>query len=52
VEAARDEGRPVEPDLLTADGRGRRLAEALSVAPRKPRELGFLAREYESARDL
>lgn len=52
VEAAHAEGRPVEPALLSASGRSRRLAEALGVAPRKPRELGFLAREYESAREI
>lgn len=52
VVAARDEGRPVEPELLTVDGRRRRLAEALAVAPRKPRELAYLAREYESAHEL
>ena len=51
VEAARDEGRLVEPELLTEAGRRRRLAEALAVAPRKPRELAYLAREYESARE-
>lgn len=51
VDAARAEGRPVEPALLSAEGCRRRLAEALSVAPRKPRELAFLAREYESARE-
>jgi hypothetical protein len=50
VEAAEAEGRPVEPALLTREGRRRRLAEALSVAPRKPGELEFLAREYRSAR--
>jgi hypothetical protein len=52
VEAARAEGRPVEPALLTVEGRRSRLAEALAVAPRKPEELAFLAREYRSARDL
>jgi hypothetical protein len=50
VEAAREEGRPVEPDLLDAGTRRRRLAEALSVAPRRAAELPFLAREYASAR--
>jgi hypothetical protein len=52
VESAQAEGRPVESALLTAEGRRRRLAEALAVAPRKPGELDFLAREYRSARDL
>jgi hypothetical protein len=51
VEESRASGRPVEPALLSAEGRARRLAEALAVAPRKPRELAFLAREYRSARD-
>lgn len=50
VEAAREDGRPVESELLSAAGRGRRLAEALSVAPAKPEALSFLAREYASAR--
>jgi hypothetical protein len=50
VAVAREEGRPVEPDLTTADGRRRRLAEALSVAPRKAAELPYLAREHASAR--
>ena len=50
VASAREEGRPVEPDLETPDGRRRRLAEALAVAPRRARELPFLAREYASAR--
>ncbi|MGH3035039.1 MAG: 1-acyl-sn-glycerol-3-phosphate acyltransferase [Gaiellaceae bacterium] len=52
VEAAQAEGRPVEPALLTLEGRRSRLAEALAVAPRKPEELAFLALEYRSARDL
>ncbi len=51
VASAREEGRPVEPDLETPDGRRRRLAEALAVAPRRARELPFLAREYASARE-
>lgn len=50
VEAARDEGRPVEADLLDAERRRRRLAEALSVAPRRAADLPFLAREHASAR--
>jgi hypothetical protein len=50
VEAAQAEGRPVEPLLLTADSRRRRLGEALAVAPRKPEALPYLAREYTSAR--
>jgi hypothetical protein len=51
VEVALAEGRPVEPELLKSDSRRRRLAEALSVAPRRARELPFLAREYASARE-
>ncbi|MGH3010244.1 MAG: 1-acyl-sn-glycerol-3-phosphate acyltransferase [Gaiellaceae bacterium] len=51
VASARDERRPVEPDLETPEGRRRRLAEALAVAPRRARELPFLAREYASARE-
>jgi hypothetical protein len=52
VEAAQAEGRPVEGDLLSSEGRRRRLAEALAVAPRKPDALAYLAREYASARDV
>ncbi|HEX2045330.1 MAG TPA: hypothetical protein VHF23_06875 [Gaiellaceae bacterium] len=52
VEESRAAGRPVEPALLSPEGRARRLAEALAVAPVKPRALAFLAREYASARDL
>jgi hypothetical protein len=51
VAAAQEEGRPVEPDLESPEGRRRRLAEALAVAPRRARELPFLAREYASARE-
>jgi hypothetical protein len=51
VAVARDEGRPVEPDLLLPERRRRRLTEAVAVAPRKARELPFLAREYASARE-
>jgi hypothetical protein len=51
IALAREEGRPVEPDLETPEGRRRRLAEALAVAPRRARELPFLAREYASARE-
>jgi hypothetical protein len=50
VEAARREGRRVDPDLDTADGRARRLAAALSAAERHRDDLPYLAREYESAR--
>lgn len=51
VAVAREDGRPVEPDLLTPRNRRRRLEEALAVAPRRARELPFLAREYASARE-
>ena len=50
VALAREEGRPVEPDVRTSAGRRRRLAEALAIAPRKAAELPVLAREYASAR--
>lgn len=51
VAAARAEGRPVERDLANAEGRRRRLAEALAVAPGKAGALAFLAREHASARE-
>lgn len=51
VEAARAQGRPVDPELETEAGRSRRLAEALAAAEGRERELAFLAREYESARE-
>jgi hypothetical protein len=51
VATAREEGRPVEPDLKTPAGLRRRLAEALAAAPRRAGELPFLAREYASARE-
>jgi hypothetical protein len=51
VAAAREEGRPVERDLLERGSRRRRLAEALAAAPTRPRALGVLAREYASARE-
>lgn len=50
VEAARAEDRPVEHELLEAEGRRRRLNEALATAPGKPEALPYLALEYESAR--
>lgn len=50
VTAARGEGRPIDPDLHTSEGRARRLAAALAEAERRRRELPFLAREYGSAR--
>ncbi|MEX0815977.1 MAG: hypothetical protein WD027_00905, partial [Gaiellales bacterium] len=52
VEAAREEGRPVDPDLLSEEGRRGRLAEALAAAPRHEDQLAFLAREYRSAREV
>jgi hypothetical protein len=51
VAVARDEGRPVEPDLLLPERRRQRLTEALAVAPRKAGQLPLLAREYASARE-
>ncbi|MDQ3890756.1 MAG: 1-acyl-sn-glycerol-3-phosphate acyltransferase [Actinomycetota bacterium] len=52
VEAARNEGRNVEPDLLDAKRRRARLLEALAAAPRRPGEVAYLAREYRSAREM
>ena len=51
VAAAETEGRPVERDLATEEGRRRRLAEALATAPAHADALPFLAREHASARD-
>jgi hypothetical protein len=48
---ARSTGRPVEPDLLDAATRERRLREAAAVAPGRPDAVAILAREYESARE-
>jgi hypothetical protein len=50
VAVAREEGRPVEPDLLDPDRRRSRLIEALAAAPVHARDLPYLAREYGSAR--
>lgn len=50
VAVAREEGRPVEPDLASPEGRRRRLGEALAAAPRHADQLPVLAREYASAR--
>ena len=50
VHAARAEGRFVEPDLMRARSRARRLGEALAVARDLPKEVAFLAREFRSAR--
>ena len=50
VTAAREEERPIDPDLHTTEGRARRLAAALAEAERRRSELPYLAREYESAR--
>jgi Acyltransferase len=51
VDLARSEGRAVEPELGTAEGRRRRLGEALAAAPRRSGELPLLAREHASARE-
>ena len=51
VALAREEGRPVEPDLTTSEGRRRRLTEALATAARRSGELPYLAREHASARE-
>lgn len=50
IEAARQEERPVDPDLRTGEGRSRRLADALAAAERRRDHLPYLAREYQSAR--
>ena len=50
VEAAREEGRPVDPELLEPPRREARLAEALA-AEASDEDLAFLAREYASARE-
>ena len=50
LEAARSEERPVDPELIDPGRRRARLADALAAADRRPRELPYLAREYESAR--
>jgi 1-acyl-sn-glycerol-3-phosphate acyltransferase len=52
VEEAWAQERPVDPHLLDRGRRVARLAEALAAAERRPAELPFLAREYESARAL
>jgi hypothetical protein len=50
VEAAREEGRPIDPVLRDPVRRAARLADAVEAAARRPVELPFLAREYASAR--
>jgi hypothetical protein len=50
VEAAREEGRPVDPELLDPMRVAARVAAALAAAGRRPEALPFLAREYASAR--
>jgi hypothetical protein len=50
LESARGAGRPVDPLLESATSRAAKLAEARAAAERKPEELPFLAREFESAR--
>lgn len=51
VAAAEAEGRPVERELATEEGRRRRLAEALAAAPAHAYALPVLAREHASARE-
>jgi hypothetical protein len=51
VAEAREEGRPVDPDLLDPSRRKARLEEALAAEVRAP-ALAFLAREYASAREV
>jgi hypothetical protein len=50
LEAARAVGRPVDPVLADPARRASKLGEARAAADRKPAELPFLAREFESAR--
>jgi len=50
IEEARAAGRPVEPGLLDATARAKRLDEARAVAPSRPDAVAFLALEYRSAR--
>ena len=50
VDAARAEGREVEPELLRPERRRARLASALARAREQPAAVAFLAREYRSAR--
>jgi 1-acyl-sn-glycerol-3-phosphate acyltransferase len=50
VDEAREQQRPVDPDLIDTGRREARLIEALAAAERLPAELPFLAREYASAR--
>jgi hypothetical protein len=52
VEAARAEGRPVDPELLDPARRRARLANARATAERRPQALPYLAREYASARSF
>jgi hypothetical protein len=52
LEAARAEGRPVDPELLDPGRRASRLAAAVAAADRDPTELAFLACEYASARGV
>jgi Acyltransferase len=49
VAAAREDGRPVDPDLLDPRLREERLTETLAVDA-SAADLGFLSREYASAR--
>jgi 1-acyl-sn-glycerol-3-phosphate acyltransferase len=51
VEAARAERRPFDPELAGGESLRRRLADALAAVPGREREMAFLAREYESARE-
>jgi 1-acyl-sn-glycerol-3-phosphate acyltransferase len=52
VEAAREEGRNIAPELVSPESRGRRLAEAVRAGREaRPEELRFLATEYGSARE-
>jgi len=50
IEASRARGRPVDPTLTDPASCAAKLAEARAAAERKPEELSFLAREFESVR--
>jgi 1-acyl-sn-glycerol-3-phosphate acyltransferase len=50
IEAAHGARRPVDPALLDPATRAAKLAEARAAAGRKPDELPFLSREFESSR--
>jgi hypothetical protein len=50
LESSRALGRPVDPELADPARRAAKLAQARTVAEKKPEEIPFLALEFESAR--